>query len=84
MYDHYEEYDEEYELFAENSGFLTNFNACQLPQYQAAVDAYKIVSPAVELVIGTGWRNCEHALYVKSNTQDLGEFWRLFETFKGA
>lgn len=81
MYDFEDEYDYEFESFAEESGFLTNVNAQDLPQYQKAIEQYRLVNPTCTLVISNGY-GYPHALYCRSDINDLSAFWRIFDGCK--
>lgn len=88
MYNDYDDvgyadyYDPDFEDFAEHTGFLTNFSPSAYGQYVAAVQAYALINPSVELAIAEGYKG-GHGLYIRSGRTDLSAFWRLFETFKG-
>lgn len=80
--DFYNRYDDEFEEFAEKSGFLTNFPDYHLPQYQNAVALGAVMFPDIEMVIGKGWKHTNYALYIVAGRQDLSDWWRMFDSCK--
>ena len=83
----YDDYDTEFEEFAAETGFLTNFSEWQLAAYQKALEMFPIdasckeLSKTVSMFISSGWK-CEQGLYFSATEEfegDLGPFWRLFE-----
>lgn len=80
MYNDYCDFhDFDYEEYREQTGHITDFSAHETNKYVLSVERYKKINPESLLHVGEGYHKGQGGLY-GSMLDDLGPFWRLFES----